>query len=368
MKLPTKSLETPVISYSWRTASKNRVLFPLVMFESFPIDTPALARKTANQLRLPTHDAVHPTNLISRKVIVMTLNRILIKSSLIFALLLGGCGGESAPVEPENNTNETQQQTPSDSATNNSDNSQSTPDAEETPAEPHPLASVVEGTYAIRGISVSEGMFPIIGRTKSTMTLYALATIEQVGDGFTITEQHCRYDMGGSDSAPSVDDAVPMSLDPVTTAIVFEGEGDNITFEREETVQLIGVRLDDPANDPLPEDADDSRIFDQEGDGKPGATAVVAGGIDGGQLISGEAYFVQRQTFAYSGTVTADGSAMTGLFVDDSTQKIVEATNDILLLEVTDSVAIPEESLVDLVRLNSTFDCAKLSTEAENLF
>ena len=91
----------------------------------------------------------------------------------------------------------------------------------------------------------------------------------------------------------------------------------------------MGVNLDDPQNDELPTDVEDPRIFDHEGDGKPGATAQVGGGIDGGELLSGEAYFVQRQRFSFSGEFTRDGK-MHGKLIDRSNQRVIDATNDFL--------------------------------------
>ena len=275
--------------------------------------------------------------------------------SLILAISFFSCGVETAP-DSQSHEVQNQEELPPE-----------TPTAPEIPTTPpHPLAPLVEGTYALRTDSVTEGNFPIIGRIESRMISYALATIQQEGDGFTITEQSCRYEMGGGSEA-MISDTVPTSLEPITATITFEGEGDNITYQREETVQLIGIRLDDPANDPLPTDPEDERIFDQEGDGKPGATASIAGGVDGGELLSGDAYFIQRQKFSYSGTRNRNGK-LTGLLDDDSNQQVIDATNGFLLLEITNSVPLPELSTAILVPLTGGYDCARISAESANLF
>lgn len=275
--------------------------------------------------------------------------------SLVLAISFFSCGVETAPDSQNNEIQNLEELAPE------------TPTAPEIPTTPpHPLAALVEGTYALRTDSVTEGNFPIIGRIESRMISYALATIQQEGEGFTVTEQSCRYEMGGGSDA-MISDTVPTSLEPVTAVITFEGEGDNITYQREETVQLIGIRLDDPANDPLPTDPEDERIFDQEGDGKPGATASIAGGIDGGELLSGDAYFIQRQKFSYSGTRNRNGK-LTGLLDDDSNQQVIDATNGFLMLEITNSVPLPELSTATLVPLNGQYDCARISAESATLF
>ena len=109
---------------------------------------------------------------------------------------------------------------------------------------------------------------------------------QNVGDGFVVSEKPCHFEMSGAEATkPTISDDVPLSLEPVVAAITFEEAADGtLTYQRAETTQLIGVRLDNPATDPLPTEAYDERIFDQEGDGKPGATATIAGGIDGGQM------------------------------------------------------------------------------------
>jgi len=280
----------------------------------------------------------------------MTPNKILPLSCIALALSLFACGADTAEEHP-------------------GDHSEHHSMEPEAPAIPrHPLADQVEGTYILRTVSTSEGTFPIVGKTKSTMSGFSLATIKQEGEGFIITEQSCHFEMGGSEAMkPIVSDIVPQSMPPLSATITFEGEGDTLTYRRSETTQLIGVNLDDPANDPLPTEVDDPRIFDQEGDGKPGATASIAGGIDGGQLLSGEAYFIQRQRFSYSGTRTRDGK-MEGMLIDDSNQKVLDATNDFLKLEVTDSTTLLEECTASLIPVDSTYDCARVSNEALTLF
>lgn len=63
-------------------------------------------------------------------------------------------------------------------------------------------------------------------------------------------------------------------------------------------IELWAVHLDDPGNDALPTAADDPRVFDQDGDGKPGVTLVLGDNTC-------EMYVVQRGEMKWSGSVVS---------------------------------------------------------------
>lgn len=74
-------------------------------------------------------------------------------------------------------------------------------------------------------------------------------------------------------------------------------------FLLEETprVLVLGARLRDPEHEPLPKQASDPRVIDQDGDGKPGVTVLVRG------IVTGEVYVVQRGATALNGTSDPQG-------------------------------------------------------------
>jgi hypothetical protein len=90
-----------------------------------------------------------------------------------------------------------------------------------------------------------------------------------------------------------------------------------------EAVMVLGARLDDPADDALPADADDPRITDPDGDGNPGVTVEVSG------FVSGQVYVVQRLVRGLLGTATPDGRA-TGTVIGTGNQVVIGASNAIL--------------------------------------
>ena len=73
----------------------------------------------------------------------------------------------------------------------------------------HPLADQVEGTYILETVGASEGEFPIVGRTKSFMKGYSLATIKQEGDGFVISEKACHFEMSGAEAMSTLFGTLP---------------------------------------------------------------------------------------------------------------------------------------------------------------
>ena len=225
----------------------------------------------------------------------------------------------------------------------------------------HPLAHLVEGTYAIKMVIPKLQNLPVIGETESAVLSYSLGTIKQQGHSFTITEQPCHYVASTNELIQvSIPDRIPAAITPTVTPITFQGEGDNISYDRAESVVVVGANLADPANDPLPTSPDDDRVVDHEGDGKPGATAMISG------MISGELYYVQRQHYAYSGTRAADGT-LSGLLLDRSQQNTIDATEDMLKSD-TSSTPIPERTTATLLPLTGDYTCSQLIYELPTLF
>ncbi len=224
----------------------------------------------------------------------------------------------------------------------------------------HPLAHLVEGTYAVKMVIPKLQNLPVIGETESSITSYSLATIKQEGEGFMITEQPCHYVASTNELIQvTIPDRIPAAITPTETPITFAGEGDNITYERAESVVIVGANLADPVNDELPTTPDDDRVIDHEGDGNPGATATIGG------MISGELYYVQRQRYSYSGTRAVDGT-LSGMLHDNSTQNTIDATEDMLKSD-TSSTPVPERTTAMLLPLTGDYTCSQLIYELPTL-
>ena len=97
---------------------------------------------------------------------------------------------------------------------------------------------------------------------------------------------------------------------------------DNTVIELSQLIELNGVRLNDPLMDALPDDTNDARIYDQDGDGFPGVTVFVSG------LISGQINLIQRTITQLSGEVR-DGK-ISGLVKWHVDEKILDSDQDLL--------------------------------------
>ncbi len=220
------------------------------------------------------------------------------------------------------------------------------------------------GTYAMKMQVATIQMLPILGNTPSTQTSLGLVEISRDGEHFVFEERGCRVvPQAGGAVTTTIDDAVPRSVPPGESRLDVTDLGDGqVGFARATSTVVLGIHLADPATDALTDDAADPRVWDQDGDGKPGVTAHVMG------LASGDVYVVQRQRASYSGTLLADGK-LRGLVADASEQKTVGASTPLLDSQIM-STPDPdtEKSFVELERVTGTWDCDRLVAEVGTIF
>ncbi len=97
-----------------------------------------------------------------------------------------------------------------------------------------------------------------------------------------------------------------------------------LRVQRPATPTPVGIRLDDPFNDPLPTDPNDPRIVDDDGDGKPGLTVT----IEVTPEFIGELYIARREIFAFEAFLT-EPDLLTGVVTDDSEQLVIGASDPV---------------------------------------
>lgn len=135
-----------------------------------------------------------------------------------------------------------------------------------------------------------------------------------------------------------------------------------VRFDARRHVAVHGARLASPRVDELPVDADDPRIVDPNGDGKPGLTVRVEG------LIEGALYVVQRGWTVLSGSV--DGSdRIRGRVRWGSEQVVVDATHILL----TDPPSTRPHrngrlSYFEMGRVSPETDCGQLLRLGDRIF
>jgi hypothetical protein len=101
--------------------------------------------------------------------------------------------------------------------------------------------------------------------------------------------------------------------------------------------QIYGVNLDNPLVDPMPEDAEDPRVFDADGDGQPGVTLLINGGQETGGC---DMYIAQRAAIRYLGTFVRP-NLIRGNSVTYYAQTVLGATQNLC---VTPRVVTPNDT------------------------
>ncbi len=162
----------------------------------------------------------------------------------------------------------------------------------------------------------------------------------------------------------SISDAATRAIEPVATPVEVREVGGELRLSRPPTPTPIGIRLEDPANETLPDDPEDPRIFDADGDGHPGVTSTVTVSED----LQGEIYLARREIFAYD-LVQVDPDRLEGSITDSSEQLILGASDPAFLtpaqwVQVDDPALNP----VIWVRVAPDWDCDRLAEERDRLF
>lgn len=162
----------------------------------------------------------------------------------------------------------------------------------------------------------------------------------------------------------SVSDAATQAIRPVSTPVEVSGEPGAWEVHRPATPTLVGIDLDDPTTESLPDDPADAEIVDADGDGKPGITVEIRVGDSVEEL-----YIARREIFAYD--LVQDGpDSMSGTVTDSSEQLILGATDPIFEGSGGAWVQVPDLSFspILLERVDEDWDCERLVAERDDLF
>lgn len=221
-------------------------------------------------------------------------------------------------------------------------------------------AEDLPGRYAHYDVVAYEG-----DDMKTLIISYGFTDYDLV-DGEIISDDSFCFSEHRSDQPINVEfsDAATQAIRPVPVAVTVTEEDGVLHVSRPATPTGIGVRLEDPANDPLPTDPDDPRIADDDGDGNPGVTATITVTPE----LSGEIYLARREIFAYEAQRQDDGS-LTGTVDDDSEQLVIGASDPAFetggqWTQYPD----PAKSPILLIPVDRSWDCERLRAERDALF
>jgi hypothetical protein len=177
---------------------------------------------------------------------------------------------------------------------------------------------VYQQTQSIRG---SLAGVTLNGNLLNTHTVYSLATISAQG---AFEERACGADIKSQDndgqsgifeSAVTVNPAVFEKLEPLSHSIHIGAGGWMIP-----TVFVPIGWTAKSASDPIPTTPSDARVFDLDGDQKPGITVTLSGNL----FASGELYAVQ--TVRYRAEGVFEGDMLVGQDFDTGEQEVLGGT------------------------------------------
>lgn len=224
----------------------------------------------------------------------------------------------------------------------------------------------LSGTWAQIQVASEIAKIPFIGQvTNRNVTLLRL-TQAQEGTNLTVTAQICAIQV--ESGTPLVSLAFPEafinSLEIAVKSTTIQPTDGGYRFFQPRFTQLRGVRLEDPETDPLPTEASDPRVFDQDGDGHPGLSVRIT--LFG--FIRGEVYVIQRDWTALRGTVDST-DRIDGLMEWGLEQVILDASNPVLRAR-SESYPdpVPEHSYFRTTRIPEEMDCAWIVANRDWLF
>ncbi len=198
---------------------------------------------------------------------------------------------------------------------------------------------------------------PMVGQVVRTNRSYAWAVVTGGQGSFDLEATACAVEIdSGTDLVQLLlPDQTIEHLNPVQHHLTVTMQDGTVHTEGEESIDLRGVRLDDPSAEALPTTADDPRVYDQDNDNRPGITVQATGVVDG------QIWVVQRMRSRFlDGRVTVGG--VFGLVEWTDEQVPLGADNELLLMTDNSSTPNPDPttSWFRMVRMNGVSDCAGL--------
>ena len=224
----------------------------------------------------------------------------------------------------------------------------------------------ISGSWASLQVVSTIANAPVIGNVGTLSIALVRWEIEQVDDGSIAVEQDACQLALESDSEfvkmlipePFVDSIVTYQK-PGTIDLSVDPPVLNIPMHAE----VHGAVLTDDMNDEMPTSADDPRVVDADGDGKPGLSVYVSG------IIDGALYVVQRNLTSINGVVFAPDH-MEGLMGFAQEQNVLGSDNPLLADNPPTSSVDPDPDASYFIarRIPASWDCATIVINQEELF
>lgn len=178
------------------------------------------------------------------------------------------------------------------------------------------------GTWAQLQVTTAISSIPVIGDIITTTTTVLLVDVQQFKNDVFLTETACNIKITSNSS--SIRTIVPTpflkAVSGRTRQARIYRKGSDIHYYQKPKTTVLGARLSNVSRDKLPDNTSDRRVFDADGDGKPGVTIKVRG------IIDGSLYLVQRGWNELKGTMKGVDNVQ-GSMKWSSEQQTVDATS-----------------------------------------
>ena len=226
--------------------------------------------------------------------------------------------------------------------------------------------TLTSGTWAKQTVLASESSAMGI-TSNSKIERILLVTITKQGDTLTTSEQACDATSISSGGTSLVfPDAFKHMLPVRKASFKMTTDAKGTTLVGTQAVEVLGAKLTDPLKDPLPTNANDAALFDQDGDGKPGVTvkiSVSALFIN----ISGQVYLTQRTLTQETGHLES-ADLIRGNVIWSTDQKIIGSDSTILGAVQPSITALPDASVFTMRKISDTDTCATILSRKDKLF
>lgn len=219
---------------------------------------------------------------------------------------------------------------------------------------PAPFVGSLEGTWANvqqRQAVVNSAALEDVSRQYTSLSLWR---VEGSGERPRVRSTSCHVEVESPDSpvVTTIPEALVRSIPVQELDCLFEAREGGIRMHQAPHVEVRGAILDDPEGDPLPTDAQDPRVVDQDRDGQPGVTVLLSGIVDGAVFV------VQRIRIELDGCSTESGD-FEGRVLWSEEQVVLGSDSPILLMQ---SVITPvlSESRFQMKRIPDGATCEDL--------
>lgn len=211
-------------------------------------------------------------------------------------------------------------------------------------------AGTFDGRWVFVQRMTTSASVPVVGDIEATTDVISLHDLQDDGGRLRGEGKLCKITIdSGTDLVDTIlPKAFRKSLPPPRIDAAIDVEDGVVKLRQGKRVVVVGARLGDES-EALPTSKKDPRVFDQDGDDKPGVTIRIGG------LVSGDMYIVQRSWTRLDGGYWKDGT-FGGRLAFGNEQVVLGSTSP-FLGDPPKARPVPSKSWFRLARLADDASC-----------